>query len=736
MFKRIAVLAVILLVGLGTAAGQSDDTAPTIIHFAVDMDTLTVDSLTVSAAESGEAAVTLSWYAVALTETHYLELQTYVLDAWQTLLPDPDGAAPEPLPVAGEQEVPVRHPADFGLPAYRLVIKEEGYGVVDAHVLTLPYAESAELEPAIAVFTADEASFDPAALARGEARVNVVWEIADRPPDANLMFEQVLGSGVAVSVEQPRAHLWVPSVGEGAVTLSPADEEIRLRLRLVDMSDGVLLDEKEVAFAVDAASTLRIRSFSALVQSVDAAALRAGEARVSVTWEVLNRPETANLVFEQVLESGRAVSVELPRDDPMVPSNGRGEVAPAMPEDETADSITLRLRVVDMNSGHTLDQRTLTLPVARPTGEPPAVAPTPPAVAGRPAIVSCLTDAASLEAEALREGSARAVVSWRVDGRPETANLVFEQVLPGGIVYSVELPRDDPMVPSAGRGEVAPTYAPDDVVLRLRLVDMESETLLDERLLRIPVEEEAPAPGAPEIVVFAAEPDEVARGGNVTLSWEVRGAERVALWKLNPNGQYAGWLEDQPAVGSWTGEIPELYMNEAPFQLYAEGAGGERAYANLKVEIACPYAYFFTPPQTLPCPADEAETIQAAVQTFERGYMIWRADTDQIYVMESQSRRLARYPDTWVEGEPVTAEGEDAPPTGLLQPERGFGKVWAENEAVQNMLGWATAEEEGYTMTVQTSDAYNYARTFFTWPLDGRIVYTQENTWGFVQDED
>ena len=42
------------------------------------------------------------------------------------------------------------------------------------------------------------------------------------------------------------------------------------------------------------------------------------------------------------------------------------------------------------------------------------------------------------------------------------------------------------------------------------------------------------------------------------------------------------------------------------------------------------------------------------------------------------------------------------PPAGLLQPDRGFGKLWREVPEVRDMLGWAVTPEFGYT------SAYEY----------------------------
>lgn len=90
---------------------------------------------------------------------------------------------------------------------------------------------------------------------------------------------------------------------------------------------------------------------------------------------------------------------------------------------------------------------------------------------------------------------------------------------------------------------------------------------------------------------------------------------------------------------------------------------------------------------------------QTAVQTFERGLMIWvQATPGSIYVLKSDGN-FERYDDTWVDGVDPVSGNMTAPP-GLTEPMRGFGKVWRNNSTVQSGLGWATAGEQGGTATL------------------------------------
>lgn len=107
--------------------------------------------------------------------------------------------------------------------------------------------------------------------------------------------------------------------------------------------------------------------------------------------------------------------------------------------------------------------------------------------------------------------------------------------------------------------------------------------------------------------------------------------------------------------------------------------------------------YFADPslPAQLGCPISGTLTTNqpAALQAFERGQMIWVQGTpNQIYVIYS-SGTYQRFIDTWQSGESVPM-GE-IPPAGMIEPVRGFGKVWRDNPSVKAGLGWAVAMESG-----------------------------------------
>ena len=97
----------------------------------------------------------------------------------------------------------------------------------------------------------------------------------------------------------------------------------------------------------------------------------------------------------------------------------------------------------------------------------------------------------------------------------------------------------------------------------------------------------------------------------------------------------------------------------------------------------------FTPaptatPDVFPTPS--IGEIFVAEQGFERGRMFWLEPVNQIWVItQEEDGRNAWYvfQDTYDDDEPESDTSLE-PPTGLMQPIRGFGKLWRENQEIQD----------------------------------------------------
>lgn len=90
-------------------------------------------------------------------------------------------------------------------------------------------------------------------------------------------------------------------------------------------------------------------------------------------------------------------------------------------------------------------------------------------------------------------------------------------------------------------------------------------------------------------------------------------------------------------------------------------------------------------------------TATSASQPFERGMMVWvDGAPGTIYVFYNDGT-FQRFDDTYDPNTDPVSNGETPPAAGLVEPVRGFGKVWRNFGGVRDRLGWATAQETGTT---------------------------------------
>ena len=128
------------------------------------------------------------------------------------------------------------------------------------------------------------------------------------------------------------------------------------------------------------------------------------------------------------------------------------------------------------------------------------------------------------------------------------------------------------------------------------------------------------------------------------------------------------------------------------------------------------------------CAIASEQTVQAAEQQFEGGYVYWRADVRQVYVLYGNST-WAIFADTWQEGDPEKAV--EAPPSGRLAPVRSIGRVWRESQGVRTQLGWAVAPERTFSGVAQP-----FERGLMLWSSARRTyVLYADGTWQEFRDD-
>jgi LysM repeat protein len=100
------------------------------------------------------------------------------------------------------------------------------------------------------------------------------------------------------------------------------------------------------------------------------------------------------------------------------------------------------------------------------------------------------------------------------------------------------------------------------------------------------------------------------------------------------------------------------------------------------------------------CPTAPEKGFNAVEQGFYSGYVVNNLDEKKMYIIFTGVGQWTTYPDTWVEGDPVT-NPTLTPPPGWYQPEYGIGKMWRNEDNYSQRLGWARYPQRPVTATWQ-----------------------------------
>jgi hypothetical protein len=211
----------------------------------------------------------------------------------------------------------------------------------------------------------------------------------------------------------------------------------------------------------------------------------------------------------------------------------------------------------------------------------------------------------------------------------------------------------------------------------------------------------------PVILQFEANVTEADPGDTISLTWQTNHAEDVTLFHLLPTGQFGQFWEVE-AAGTMTYTISTSARNESHFVLTAVNSEAVMVQATVVITLTCPDSWFFGPAPDV-CPAAPALISAGAEQPFEHGFILWVEESGLIYVLfgDGQQPQWQVYVDEWQEGDPIEDPGLE-PPSGLYQPQRGFGLVWREQPQVRERLGWALMPEVGYETAVQATSYPKY----------------------------
>jgi hypothetical protein len=153
--------------------------------------------------------------------------------------------------------------------------------------------------------------------------------------------------------------------------------------------------------------------------------------------------------------------------------------------------------------------------------------------------------------------------------------------------------------------------------------------------------------GGAEVITFSASPTSPQPGQNVTVTWNVRGANNVSITWLHDRMQQAaqpinGDGSLLPLSGQITFDPPDI-LGRMTLILNVPGVLTQR----LEVPIVCQTAWQFSSTTLLDmiCPTGAPQPVQAAYQPFENGFMLWQNAT--VWVFYNINSQGWAFGDTW-----------------------------------------------------------------------------------------
>ncbi len=207
------------------------------------------------------------------------------------------------------------------------------------------------------------------------------------------------------------------------------------------------------------------------------------------------------------------------------------------------------------------------------------------------------------------------------------------------------------------------------------------------------------------------------------LEWDVRGVENVTISRTGGEWAEVGQQWNVSSSNSMEHTFPVSAGGwEATYVLTSPESSN--VYAEFTVTVPCEHDWVFGfdyPSDS--CPGEPLVSV-AAFQPFEDGFMLWTQELDQILYSTWNGIENDELIDSFdAESDPIRLTSI-APPTGYLQPEYGFGKLWRTNDFVRQTLGWAVSQPINFTSIRQaesSSRSGNY-KAFIGLPDDNVIT--------------
>lgn len=591
-------------------------------------------------------------------------------------------------------------------------------------------------QPSIRFFTATVDKIDGPSLRNGTARIYVEWAVDNRPANSNLVFEQVFPNGATKNVELPRTFPIVPSEGKGVVApVMPPNSttELVIQLRLISLNSSTVYYTRQIKFAIVESDSVRINQFTAI---------RSAEGPIMLNWDITGL-STARIMY---IPAGGSTLTKLTDINSVKGTfvttleakqfsytlevvDGAGSVRATASAIASLNKITQFIGVRNADNSITF---TWDISGSVTTGRIAYGAPGALETTGTLTKITTAkgtfttgtqetTTAFTLELFVLPEKVLDSVsisvpptnikinsftgtraadnsisFAWDVTGIA-TGRITYTDPATNAIATLTDI--------TVAKGSFTTTTEAKDNTYTLELYKVPGTILASAQAKAAPAN--APA-------TFTVSPLNINEGGTVTVTWNVPGAQTVNIQMAHntfPSGStvIANGGDMLKPSGTLEVTVPSP-LDQVTFMVMGTNL------PTYTVDVNCNHAAIAT--GLTSCPMSASSTAPGVYQRFERGSMIWLEG--MIWVLYDNGT-AASYADTW---DGVTLMAVEVAPSGMYQPDRGFGYLWSTNPNVRQSIGWATGPEQSYTVQKQAIlPNYSSGEGRLISVPDGRIAY-------------
>ena len=158
--------------------------------------------------------------------------------------------------------------------------------------------------------------------------------------------------------------------------------------------------------------------------------------------------------------------------------------------------------------------------------------------------------------------------------------------------------------------------------------------------------------------------------------------------------------------------------------LYRNGA----VWALSSSQVPPPPPPTIAPPTAIPptpYPLPNPPNVGSTYQGFDGGFMVWRADTSEIYVYLYATSEMFIFPPSRYGS--LSINYALTPPFNRYRPDNGFGRIWSNFGNLRGALGWGTSPESGFLSLVYLlSNGQTYS---FTLPNGATATRVNDRFW-------